>query len=154
PALAGLLLALANRETAILVNAASFLWSAAFIAGLRVEDHASHAGHAHQSFVAETAGFRTIVADSDLRLLISLFFAQTVVAGASLVFQVAIALRLLHLGQSGVGYLGAMTGIGGVVGGFVALVLAARKRISVDFGLGVMLWAAPLVVVAAWPTLT
>ena len=83
----------------------------------------------------------------------ALFFAQTVVAGASLVFEVAVALRLLHLGQSGVGYLAAMTGIGGIVGGFGALLLAARKRISFDFGIGVLLWAAPLVVLAAWPTL-
>ena len=60
---------------------------------------------------------------------------------------------MLHLGQSGVGYLGAMTGIGGIVGGLTALVLAARKRISFDFGIGVLLWAAPLVILAAWPTL-
>jgi MFS family permease len=155
PALAGLLLALANRQTVILINAASFLWSAALIAGLRVEDQVPQAERERQSFVAETtAGFRTISADRDLRLLMGLFFAQTVVAGASLVFQVSIALHLLHLGQSGVGYLGAMTGIGGIVGGLMALVLAARKRISIDFGVGVMLWAAPLVILAVWPTLT
>ncbi len=154
PALAGLLLAIANRQTVIFLDALSFLWSAALIAGLRSEAHVAEAREDREGFVAETmAGFRTIAADRDLRLVVGLFFAQTVIAGASLVFEVAIALRMLDLGQSGVGYLGAMTGIGGIVGGFAALVLAARKRISVDFGLGVLLWAAPLVVVAAWPTL-
>ena len=154
PALAGLLLALANRETVILLDALSFLWSAFLIVGLRAEDGAKDTEREHQSFLAETTqGFRTILRDSDLRLLMALFFAQTVVAGASLVFEVAVALRLVHLGQSGVGYLGAMTGIGGIIGGFGALVLAARKRISFDFGIGVLLWAAPLVVLAAWPTL-
>ena len=154
PALAGLLLAVANQQTVILVNAFSFLWSAALIVGLQVDDRVSEAKRKDQGFLAETsAGFRTIHADRDLSLLMALFFAQTVVAGASLVFEVAVALRMLHLGQSGVGYLGAMTGVGGIVGGFAALVLAARKRISFDFGIGVMLWAAPLVILAAWPTL-
>ena len=154
PALAGLLLAVANRQTVILLDAATFLWSATLIVGLHAEDRVEEKQREHESFVAETtAGFRTILGDKDLRLLISLFFAQTVVAGASLVFEVAVALRMLDLGQSGVGYLGAMTGIGGILGGFAALMLAARKRISFDFGIGVLLWAAPLVVLAAWPTL-
>jgi MFS family permease len=154
PALAGLLLAFANSQTVILLDAFSFLWSAALIVGLHVADELPKPEKESQSFVAEvTQGFRTIHADNDLRLLMALFFAQTVIAGASLVFQVAVALRLLHLGQSGVGYLGAMMGIGGIIGGFAALMLAARKRMSIDFGLGVMLWAAPLVVLAAWPTL-
>ncbi|MDQ1467661.1 MAG: hypothetical protein QOH10_2076 [Actinomycetota bacterium] len=154
PALAGVLLALANQQTVILLDMATFLWSAALIVGLRAEDNMPARPAEPESFVTETmAGFRTIAADGDLRLLMVLFFSQTVIAGASLVFQVSIALHLLHLGQSGVGYLSAMVGIGGIVGGFAALVLAARKRISVDFGVGVLLWAAPLVILAAWPTL-
>ena len=156
PALAGFLQFSIHRGTLqqILLDAATFLWSAALIVGLQVADQAPKTAREDQSFVTETtAGFRTIFADRDLRLLMMLFFAQTVVAGASLVFTVAIALRLLDIGQSGVGMLGAMTGIGGIVGGFLALVLAARKRISIDFGVGVILWAAPLVIVAVWPTL-
>ena len=52
-----------------------------------------------------TAGYREILASRDLRLLIGLYCAQTVVAGASLVFTVSIALGLLDIGQSGLGYL-------------------------------------------------
>jgi len=153
PALAGFLFAVANPQTVILVNSFSFLWSAALIVGLRVADDLPKPEKEPQTFVTEvTEGFRTIHADNDLRLLMALFFAQTVVAGASVVFEVAVALRLLHLGQSGVGYLGATLGIGGIAGGFIALVLAARKRLAIDFGVGVMLWAAPLVVLAAWPS--
>jgi MFS family permease len=154
PALAGLLLAIANRQTVILVDACSFLWSAVLIFGLRADDAPTKTEKEPESFIRETTqGFRTIGRDRDLRLLMTLFFAQTVIAGASLVFEVSIALHLLHLGQSGVGYLGAMTGIGGIIGGFAALMLAARKRISFDFGVGVLLWAAPLIVLAVWPTL-
>ena len=82
----------------------------------------------------------------------ALFIGQTVIAGASLVFNVAIALRLLHLGRSGVGLLTAMIGVGGIVGGFVALSLARRKHLSLNFGVGVLLWSAPFLLVAAWPT--
>ena len=154
PALAGLLLAIANRQTVILLDALSFLWSAFLIVGLQADDVVKDSEREQESFLTETTqGFRTIARDSDLRLLMALFFGQTVIAGASLVFEVAVALRMLDLGQSGVGYLGAMTGIGGIVGGFAALVLASRKRISFDFGIGVLLWAAPLVILAAWPTL-
>ena len=68
------------------------------------------------------------------------------------VIVVALALDELHIGQSGVGYLDAVLGVGGLVGGFVALVLAQRGRLALDFGVGVVLWAAPLLAVAAWPT--
>jgi len=49
--------------------------------------------------------------------------------------------------------LGTAMGAGGLVGGFVALMLARRNRLAFDFGIGVMLWAAPLLLVAAWPTM-
>ena len=66
----------------------------------------------------------------------------------------SVALGLLGLSQSGLGYLNAMLGIGGIVGGFVALVLVQRGRLARDFGIGVLLWSAPLLLVAAWPTVT
>ena len=103
------------------------------------------------TFQEVTAGFRTIAADRDLRLIVGLLFGQTVVAGASMVFSVAIALRLLHWSNSGLGVLNSMVGIGGLSGGFLALGLARRKRLSFDFGAGVILWSAPLVLLAAWP---
>ena len=60
---------------------------------------------------------------------------------------------MLDLGKAGVGYLDATLGIGGLVGGFVALVLAQRGRLAFDFALGVFLWAVPLLLIAVWPTL-
>ena len=98
------------------------------------------------------SGFRAILGNRDLRLIIGVYCAQTVVAGASLVFFVTLALDLLDLGRSGVGYLDAVMGIGGLVGGFVALLLAQRGRLALDFGVGVLLWSAPLLAIAAWPS--
>ena len=156
PALGGLLLAVADIQTVYVVNAATFLWSAWFIIGLQAPPTAAQApasGDEREGFLPHaSAGFRAILGNRNLRLIIGVFCAQTVVAGASVVFVVALALGLLDLGRSGVGYLDAVMGIGGLVGGFAALVLAQRGRLAFDFGIGVLLWSAPLLAVAAWPT--
>jgi len=76
-----------------------------------------------------------------------------VVAGASVVFGVTIALELLDLGESGVGVLDAVLGVGGLIGSFLAMGLARRQRLASDFGVGVVLWSAPLLLIAASPTL-
>ena len=162
PVLGAVLLAVADVPIVYLVNALTFVVSAAFLVGLRVPDRARvadvepgggepepRAGIWHET----VAGFRTIGSRRDLRLICALMTAQTVVAGASLVFEVSIALDLLDLGESGVGLLGAALGVGGIVGGFVALVAAARGRIATDFGIGVLLWSAPLLLIVAAPFL-
>ena len=158
PALAGILLAVANISTVYVFNAATFVWSAFLVLGIKTAVAAETKTPASQavqqvSFFAEaSAGYREIFASRDLRVLIGLYCAQTVVAGASLVFTVSIALELLDLGRSGLGYLNATLGIGGLIGGFIALVLAQRGHLARDFGIGVILWSAPLLLVAAWPT--
>lgn len=163
PALAGLMLAVTSIPAVYVLNAVTFLWSAALVLGVRLppkeqgeEEPAAEKAQApeKESFRTEvSAGYRTILGDRNLRLLVGLYCGQTVVAGASLVFTVAIALDLLDLGRSGLGYINATLGIGGLVGGFVALVLAQRGDLARDFGIGVMLWSAPLLIVAAWPTI-
>jgi MFS family permease len=164
PALAGLLLAVASISTVYIFNAATFVWSMFLVFGIRVpkkEGEAApvaappaDAAEAGPGFFSEaTAGYRQILRDRDLRIMIGLYCAQTVVAGASLVFEVAIALDLLDIGRSGYGYLGATLGIGGLVGGFLALMLAQRGHLARDFGIGVFFWSAPLLLVAVWPTI-
>lgn len=161
PALGGLLLAVADIPVVYAVNAATFVWSAVLILGVRSvaapppEPGSEEGVEAKQtSFVTETlAGFTTILRDRSLRLLVGLYCAQTVVAGASLVFTVAIALDMLDLGKPGVGLLDSVLGIGGIAGGMVALLLAQRGRLALDFGLGIILWSAPLLLIAVSPTL-
>jgi MFS family permease len=162
PAIAGLLLAVASIPTVYIFNAATFVWSAFLVLGIRtakeqaateLQPVAAPAAKASPGFLAEaSAGYREILGSRNLRVLIGLYCAQTVVAGASLVFSVSIALNLLDIGRSGYGYLNATLGIGGLVGGFVALVLAQRGRLARDFGIGVLFWSAPLLLVAVWPT--
>jgi MFS family permease len=162
PALGGFLLAVADIPTVYVFNALTFLWSAAIVFGIRPV--AAEEGEARgepeggeaptPGFLAEaTVGFKTILGDRSLRLLIGLMCAQTVVAGASAVFVVDIALDMLDLGNAGVGYLDSVLGIGAFLGGFLALILAQRGRLAIDFGVGVLFWAAPLLLIVVSPTL-
>jgi MFS family permease len=158
PALAGLLLAVTGLSVVYIFDGLTFVWSAALVLGIRPSAREREAAPASDEesrggFLAEvSAGYREILGSRDLRLLVGLYCAQTVVAGASLVFDVAIALGLLGLGNSGLGFLNATLGIGGFIGGFVALVLAQRGRLARNFGIGVFFWSAPLLLVAAWPS--
>ncbi len=177
PFLAGALLAVTSLSVVFAVNVASFLWSAVMIAGLRhatvaetkaetatdegagpVIDEPVEAAPAEPvakegMFAGVGAGFRAILGSRDLRLIVALYVVQTVIAGASLVYEVAIAFELLDLAESGVGLITGALGVGGLFGGMVALVLSVRGKLARDFGLGVVLWGAPLLLVAAFPTL-
>jgi MFS family permease len=151
PALGGILLAATSTGVVLGAAAGTFAWSAFFVArirtGLRQEPLPAVGGLAQEAL----AGFATIARDSRLRLLIGLFAAQTLVAGALNVLIVVSALRLLDLGQSGVGFLNSAIGVGGLVGALVALALVGRRRLAADFGLGILLWGIPLTLIGIWP---
>ncbi|HZO48517.1 MAG TPA: MFS transporter, partial [Gaiellaceae bacterium] len=149
PALGGFLLAATNAEVVFAVNALSFLWSAALVLSLRVErQEPEPAEERHDEASGEagvralTAGLRVIARSRDLTLLVALFTAQTLVAGALEVLVVVTALKLLHGGPTEVGAFDAAIGVGGLLGSFVALALATRNRLAADFGLGLALFGA------------
>ena len=172
PAAAGLLLGVADVATVFALNAATYVWSAVLVAGVRPRAAAAtrtpardpdetspaepgQADEPHESFVRSAlAGFGVIWRHPDLRLITVIYAAQTVVAGASLVFGVAIALDLTDLGPAGLGYLDSTLGVGALLGGLLTVALASRHRLASDFGWGVVFWAVPLLLIAVWPVAT
>ena len=94
-----------------------------------------------------TAGLKAIVSVRELRLLVGPYSAQTLAAGAIDVLIVVMAFSLLGAGQGAIGYFHAAMGVGGLVGGFIALLLATRGRLASDFGIGLALYGLPLVVI-------
>jgi MFS family permease len=151
PALAGVLLAVAEPGIVFFVMAACFLWSASFVVrieGPRPEPKSRERGGGVDQALA---GFRAIRAEPRLRLLIGLYGAQAVVAGALSVLVVVTAIDLLDLGNAGVGLLESASGIGSIVGAAVVLVLVGRRRLAGDLGMGIVLWGAPLVLLGIWP---
>ena len=154
PALGGLLLAVSGPAVVFAANGATFLWSAILVFGLRGAEQphadASPDDSAPDSSPGVLAGVTTIATEPNLRVLVGLYAAQTLVAGALNVLVVVTAFELLDLDSAGVGLLYAAVGVGGLVGGFVALVLSPGGRLARDFALGLALFGLPLAVVGGF----
>jgi hypothetical protein len=153
PALAAFLLSVSSPTVVFALVAGTFLWSATFV--MRVHAPPRHADLEDDEepvgFGGLAGGLRAIAHEPRLRLLIGLYGAQCLVAGALGVLVVVIALQLLDLGNAGVGLLETASGIGSLVGAAVALALVGRKRVAGDFALGIVLWGAPLVLLGVFP---
>lgn len=160
PAIGALLLTVGSIEAVFLLNAATFVWSALLVLGVRprvdapADDQAAPDGDVgdRPGMLTEmAAGFTTIARDRDLRVVAAVVCLQTIVAGASAVFGVLLAVEVLRTGPKGVGYVDAMLGVGAVVGGFVAIARATRHRLAFDMAVGTLLWSLPLLLVAWQP---
>jgi predicted MFS family arabinose efflux permease len=172
PAIGGLLLTAFDVPLVVIFNAATFLWSALLVLAIRIpakgpktsdsavtgtdtpEVNGSPTADAvaPEGFIAESmAGFRALWRDPDLRLISGVYCSQTIVAGASAVFIVEMAVQMTSFGPRGVGYLDSVFGIGALLGGLVAIGRAPAGRLATDFGLGVLFWGLPLLLTAVWP---
>ena len=139
PAIAALLLSVSSTSVVFGLVAATFAWSASCVWRVHAPERpaASHESD-HEGFAG---GLRAIRAEPRLRLLIGLYGAQCVVAGALGVLVIVTALDLLDIGNAGVGLLEAASGVGSILGAGVALALVGRGRLAGDFALGIVLWA-------------
>jgi MFS family permease len=151
PAIGGVLLAVSNVQTVFAATAVAFLWSAAMLAliHMRAPEPAREPARARWQHEA-LAGFRTVWQDSRLRLIVALFGAQTLVYGGLTVLIAVASIRLLGLGSPGIGYLNAALGVGGLIGGLVAVTLVGARRLALIFGVGLLLWGTPILVLGLW----
>jgi len=152
PALGGLLLAFSPIWVVFVITACTFLWSALMLAPLLREAEPPLTRESPHLLDEATAGFRAIWKDPRLRLVVGLFSAQTLVNGAFGVLITVSAFELLDLGASGVGYLNAAVGVGGIVGGLISLALVGHKRLATTFGVAVAGTGAPLLLVGGQPS--
>jgi MFS family permease len=152
PAIGGLLLAWQGAGTVFIVTAAALLWSAYLVAGIRPVAGTKAPQREPGSVRDELlAGFRTIARERRMRLLVGLFAAQTFVDGLLSVLIVVVALQLLDTGEAGVGFLNSAVGVGGLLGALAAAALVGRRRLGMNFGVGIFLWGVPIALVAVWP---
>ncbi len=167
----GLLATTAGTAAAFAAAGATFIVAAALIARIPRDRPAGRAGAgtlrpvgaaqrpdgaAHPARTAHwgddaLAGLRLVVRDRRLRLLVGVVSASTLLEGMVDVLLVVTALRLLDLGDAGVGWLNAAWGVGGLLGGAAALAFAARERMSVALPAGGLLVGLPLVALAGVP---
>ena len=152
PAIGGLLLARAGTDTVFAITGVVFLAAALVLVGVSPRDGSGEGQIRRKSFVSEAfAGFGTVAHDARLRLIIGLYGLQTLTAGALNVLIVILALETLDLGKSGIGFLNSAVGIGGLLGGVLAIGLAVRPQLASAFGVGLALAGAPIAAVALWP---
>lgn len=160
PALGGVLLAATSVAVVFGATILALLWSVVLVSRIRTEDsvkgEAPEAADepAHESFARRSlAGFRTILGDRNLRVLVGMFGAQTTIDGALGVLTIVAALELLHAGEAGVGYLTSAVGVGGLLGGIAAVGLVGRRQLALIFGASLAMWGLPIAFIAALPTL-
>jgi len=152
PALAGLFLTIAGPGALLLYAGAAFCVAALLL--LRVEGGAFALPEVigpRQPLDEALAGFRTLKEMPKPRLIVELFGAQTIVRGLLGVLLVVASFDLLGMGQSGVGYLSAAIGAGGLLGVFVTLALVGRPHLAAPFGLSLLAWGIPIALIPVLP---
>jgi MFS family permease len=155
PSLGGLLVFVADVELVFIVSALLYASSAVLVASIRHREQIERGGEENEpgGVGDAVAGFRTLVAEPRLRLVVGIVTAQTVVDGALDVLIVLVALELLDAGAAGLGFLNSAGGAGGIAAAFVVAGLAARGRLASTLGVGIVLWGLPLVLLGVWPDL-
>ena len=162
--LAGGLLVLAGGSTAATV-ASALLFIAATLALARLEPSADDRARlaADRSAAADapisirrvgwelTAGIRVLARRPGPAIVMVGFAGQVFVRGLMTTLTVVTAIRVLGLGEPGVGTLGAAYGLGTLAGAILSVRLAGRPRLAPAFAVSLSLWGLPLAVLAAVP---
>lgn len=91
-------------------------------------------------------GLAALRADSTTAFLVGLLGSQAVVIGALDVLNVVLAFQIIDTGRSGVAYLNAAFGAGGIVGGVVTVALVGRRRLAPPMLAGVVVWGGAFAV--------
>jgi MFS family permease len=162
--LVGGLLILAGGPTAAAV-AATLLFVAATVALAGLEPSADDQARrvADRSAAADTpfsirlvgreltAGMRVLARRPGPAIVVLGFAGQVFVRGLMTTLTVVAAIRVLGLGEPGVGTLGAAYGLGTLAGAILSVRLAGRARLAPSFAVSLSLWGLPLAVMAAVP---
>ncbi len=153
PLIAGVLVSVADAGLVFALGSGVLLLAALVLVRVRVEGRVElHAGAEAGAGRALAAGFRTIMHAPRARLLIGMIVAQTFIRGCLNVLIVVAAFDVLDAGAEAVGYMTAAIGVGGLVGAIGAMALGGR-RLAVVFGLALVFWGVPIVLMGPLPEL-
>jgi MFS family permease len=148
PIVAGVLVEFANVGVVFATSAAVLLTSAALVAGVSVKGRV--AAPPSGVGVEVWKGFKAIGEVPRARLLVGLIASQTFVRGCLNVLIVVLAYQVLHTGATGVGYLAAAIGAGGLVGALGAVSLRGERLVP-PFSWALVFWGVPIMLIAALP---
>lgn len=153
PAIAGVVLLTTSAWVVLAVSAGAAAAGCAAVAGIRpTMDPSKSVGRAPDPPVAAlVGGLIAVRKNAELGLLVGCVIAQLFVRGLLTVLLTLLSFDLLGLGSSGVGWLAAAMGIGGIAGAVLALGLTGRRELGLPFALGLVLWGLPIAVIGAAP---
>lgn len=153
PVLAGLLLVSFDAWTVVIVSVCAAL--AGLYAVLRIDVAADPSKAVRRSHDRPSAallgGLSAMRANPDMGVVVWCFIAQLLVRGLLTVLLVSVSFDLIHLDDSGVGWLAAAMGVGGIVAGVSAVSMTGRRRLAMPFAVALVLWGAPIAVIGLLP---
>ena len=138
PVASGVLLALGGAELALAVFSGLLLTSALLV--VRLEPHPPSARIGGHRFAEVAAGFRAVAREPEQRLIVGLLVGQSFVRGTVDVLVVVVALDLLELPSSAVGFLASALGAGGLLGAMWGLRLVGTPRLAAALALGLLVY--------------
>jgi MFS family permease len=145
PALGALILLVADEWVALLVNAGTFLVSAALVSAIRARStpvgvtEGGDAGPVQQMLV----GIRTIADTPSTATLVAFSIIATMVFGIDTVLLVVLSEEVLGTGSEGFGYLLAGLGVGGILAAGVVTRLERLPRLGTVILLGIAAYCLP-----------
>jgi hypothetical protein len=152
PLLAGGLLTVAAPAAAMAAAAGILAAATVSLLRLTVPDTPKLAGRGAADVVRDvTSGLAEFLRMAPPGGVALLAFAQTLLRGALVVLIAVLAVHVLGLGGSGVGWLTAAFGAGGLAGGAVAAGAVRVTRLGRSFIAGMLLWGLPLAFLALAP---
>lgn len=167
PLLAGLLLAVAGPVGAAAGASVVFMAAALALATLRFtgDEEAEHAAERRARVMDPvslgavgrelTVGLRAAARFRGAATVLGGFAGQVFVRGMLTTLAVVAAIRLLGMGEAGVGLLGAAYGLGTLAGALLAVRLTSRgaggRALGPPYAVSLSLWGLPLAVIAAVP---
>src|SRR5215470_7357950 len=153
PLLAGGLLVVAAPAAAMAVAAGCLAVATMSLLRLTVPDLPKRAGrgvvHVARDVASGLAEFLRMAPPGGVAILA---FAQTLLRGALVVLLAVLAVHVLGLGGSAVGWLNAAFGAGGLAGGALAAGAVRVTRLGRSFIAGMLLWGLPLAFLALTTT--
>jgi predicted MFS family arabinose efflux permease len=144
PALGSVLLLMGSPSMAIALNAITFLVSALFVWRIRNSDVGDSDAEPESLRHRLTTGVRAMTSSPDIMLLVLISLGFTLTFGMEIVLFPLIADELLSTGADGLGWLLGASGLGGVLGTWLAARLASRPRTGSILVAATILTALPL----------
>lgn len=150
PVVAGVAVAVAGPALGAALAAVLFLAGALAMLGVPAIEHRMRPASSH-GVAAVADGLRILARRPGAAVVVGDFLGQTFVRGLLLTLVVVASIQLLGIGDAGVGWLNAAFGLGGLLGGLLALGLASRRDLPRVFAVSLSIWGLPLAFIAAWP---